>query len=205
MSRPRLSRVESQEQTRRLIVEAATGLFLDHGYQPTSLEQVARQAGFTIGAVYSNFGNKLELGIAVVDALYERRIGRALESLESASGQGLDASLDRLWAAMEPDFGNPQWMRLEMEVAAFGSQDNRLRTSVANRYARFRMLLVALIARLSAEAGTPMPADADARATAIVGLAFGLAIQRATDPHIPMAQLGAILRNTVKTIIGARA
>lgn len=204
MSRPRLSRSESQEQTRRLIVEAATGLFLANGYQATSLEQVARQAGFTIGAVYSNFGNKLELGIAAVDALYAQRVERALHVLEAATGQGLDASLDRLWAAIEPDFGSPQWTRLEMEVAAFGSQDDMLRTAVANRYARFRTLLVALIARLCAEAGVPTPVDAEARATAIIGLGLGLAIQRATDPHIPMAQLGAILRSTVKTFIGVR-
>ena len=47
----RLTRAESQERTRRLIVEAATELFLGQGFRVTSLERIAEVAGFTRGAV----------------------------------------------------------------------------------------------------------------------------------------------------------
>jgi AcrR family transcriptional regulator len=40
-------------------------LFLRDGYAATSLEKVADEAGYSKGAVYSNFWNKDELCLAV--------------------------------------------------------------------------------------------------------------------------------------------
>ena len=61
----RLTRAESQERTRRLLVEAATRLFLRDGFRATSLETIAEEAGFSRGAVYSNFASKTAIGVVV--------------------------------------------------------------------------------------------------------------------------------------------
>ncbi len=58
----RLTRTESQARTRALILDAATRLFLCDGFQVTSLEQIGGDAGFTRGAVYSNFPSKTAMG-----------------------------------------------------------------------------------------------------------------------------------------------
>ena len=82
-----LTRAESQARTRQLIIQAATRLFLREGFQTTSLEQIGEEAGFTRGAVYSNFPSKTAMGIAVIDELYAReaeRLGEALSATESA-------------------------------------------------------------------------------------------------------------------------
>lgn len=47
--------------TRSAILEAAANLFLQQGVAHTSLEQIARQAGVTRGAVYWHFKNKADL------------------------------------------------------------------------------------------------------------------------------------------------
>ncbi len=59
---------------------------LHDGYHPTSLEKVADAAGYSKGAVYSNFRNKDELCTAVLDEVRAERLGEVLE-LIVATGQ----------------------------------------------------------------------------------------------------------------------
>ena len=81
--RPRLTRRESQELTRRRLVESAAELFAARGVRGTSLIAVAGQAGFSRGAVHGNFSDKDELAAAVVQFVVEDlgpALGRALGS-----------------------------------------------------------------------------------------------------------------------------
>jgi AcrR family transcriptional regulator len=59
---PRPSRTD----VRRRLLEAAGVVFLDAGYADARLTDVARVAGLTKGAVYSNFDSKLDLFAEVV-------------------------------------------------------------------------------------------------------------------------------------------
>ncbi|KAA0011155.1 TetR family transcriptional regulator [Billgrantia pellis] len=47
--------------TREALLDAAEAIFLERGVARTSLEQIARQAGMTRGAVYWHFRNKADL------------------------------------------------------------------------------------------------------------------------------------------------
>lgn len=51
---------------RRRILEAATDLFVRHGYRKTSIDDVARQAGVAKGTVYLYYRNKAELAFHAV-------------------------------------------------------------------------------------------------------------------------------------------
>src|SRR5664279_3833218 len=57
----RVTRAEQARATRRRIIEAATRLFLAHGYAATMLDQVALDAGVAVQTVYFHFGNKRTL------------------------------------------------------------------------------------------------------------------------------------------------
>jgi AcrR family transcriptional regulator len=46
---------QRQEQTRSQLLEAALRVFLRHGFHGASLDEIAEEAGYTTGAVYSNF------------------------------------------------------------------------------------------------------------------------------------------------------
>lgn len=71
---------------REQIVAAAGAEFAEHGYAGTSVAQVAARAGFTKGAVYSNFGGKPELFVAAVqDYFAETVVGAVAETLGAAS------------------------------------------------------------------------------------------------------------------------
>ncbi|MDN5585079.1 MAG: TetR family transcriptional regulator [Brevibacterium sp.] len=64
--RPRLTRRESQERTRRDLIAAAIDLFAANGVAGSPLNAVAEYAGFSRGAVHGNFADKDELASAVV-------------------------------------------------------------------------------------------------------------------------------------------
>ncbi|MBV8085816.1 MAG: helix-turn-helix transcriptional regulator, partial [Chloroflexi bacterium] len=57
------------ERKRRAIVEAATTLFLRHGYAGTSMDQVAALAGVSKQTVYKQFADKERLFQAVVSGV----------------------------------------------------------------------------------------------------------------------------------------
>src|SRR5690625_7294898 len=62
-----ISRRDRQRQTREALIFAARAVFAEGGYHAASLERIAREAGFSKGAVYSNFDGKPALFLAVMD------------------------------------------------------------------------------------------------------------------------------------------
>lgn len=187
-----LTRAESQERTRAQIVAAATRLFLRAGFGATSLEAIGEAAGYTRGAVYSNFQSKTELGIAVIDDLHDREQRR----LAAALGRAPDpqAKLDALAAWADETVGDRAWTRLETEVAAASKHDEHYRAAAAARYARLR----AGAGEIVAEAlGDDLGMDPELLATAIVGLSLGIGIQRAADPRIKGSAMSDFLRAIV--------
>jgi AcrR family transcriptional regulator len=187
----RLTRAESQERTRTLIVQAATRLFLRDGFGVTSLEQIAEEAGFTRGAVYSNYEGKTAIGIAVIDELYAREQRKLEQILCGAHRDELLAAFST-WA--DETIGDPAWTRLEIEIAASSAHDPRHRAATAARYARLRERCAELLRDLLDDADT---IDIDMLATGLVGLALGIGAQRAVDRTIR----GTLLADALRAIL----
>ena len=76
--------------TRGQLIEVATGLFADHGYEGTSIEAVLAAAGVSRGALYHHFAGKEALFTAVLEVLSER-ITVQLTEIISASADPADA------------------------------------------------------------------------------------------------------------------
>ncbi len=190
----RLTRAESRERTRALIVHAATDLFLRDGFQVTSLEQIGEEAGFTRGAVYSNFPSKTAMGIAVIDELYEREADRLEAALDAT--ENLNDWFDALAAWADSTIGEPQWTRFEIELAAFSAHDDIYRAATAARYAAMRERWAALFA--ARFAGT-FPLDPDTLGAIIIALGLGTGVQRAVDPDLPGSDWVELLRTLLGT------
>ena len=84
MRQRRLTRQESRLITRAAIVDAAEEVFLREGFEHASVEQITETAGFSRGAFYSNFSDKDELALAVIDKR-RREVARALRALQRIS------------------------------------------------------------------------------------------------------------------------
>jgi AcrR family transcriptional regulator len=187
----RLTRAESQQRTRRLIVEAATRLFMRDGFAVTSLEQIAEEAGFTRGAVYSNYDGKLAIGIAVIDELYAREERKLEQMLRGADRDGM---LTELAAWADETIGDPAWTRLEIEIAASSAHDPEHSAATAARYTRLRAGCAELLHELLDDTDA---IDVETLATGVVGLALGVGAQRAVDRAIP----GTVLTDTLRAIL----
>jgi len=179
----RKTRAEAQAETRAQLLKTARQLFFEDGYHPTSLEKVADAAGYSKGAVYSNFRNKDELCTAVLHEVRAERLGEVLEIFAKPDTPSrIDAIRD--WA--ERVIGDPGWTTLEVEFAAHARPNDRLRTDLAGRLDGIIQMLTT--ATESAEtSGLRLPARE--AATILLALGVGLGLLRSIDPQIPVSGL----------------
>jgi AcrR family transcriptional regulator len=90
--------------TRGQLVDVATGLFAEHGYEGTSVEAVLAAAGVSRGALYHHFAGKEALFEAVVTAATDRvtaELGQAIrgctdpvDALRTAAVAWISLALD---------------------------------------------------------------------------------------------------------------
>ena len=67
--------------TREHLLAAAAKVFGDRGFHGASLDEVAAEAGFSKGAVYSNFRNKEDLFLALLAWRYDQEMEALRETL----------------------------------------------------------------------------------------------------------------------------
>jgi AcrR family transcriptional regulator len=111
----RLTREESQAQTRAKLLDSALALFSRDGYRLTSVDRIAEAAGFSKGAFYSNFSGKEQIYLEVLETYGEANLRRLLEQLSPHLGQGQVVALMSDWAAETAKSGN--WAQLVLEYA----------------------------------------------------------------------------------------
>ena len=73
-----------RQQTRDHLLAAAAQVFAERGFHGASLDEVAAVAGFSKGAVYSNFKSKEDLFLALFKANYDREMEALRATLESS-------------------------------------------------------------------------------------------------------------------------
>ena len=73
-----------RQQTREHLLAAAAEVFGERGFHGASLDEVAAVAGFTKGAVYSNFKNKEDLFLALFKANYDREMDALRAALRNS-------------------------------------------------------------------------------------------------------------------------
>src|SRR4051794_38510346 len=127
-TRFRMTRAERSEQTRGELLDAARAVFLRRGFHGASLDEISAEAGYTTGAVYSRFGGKDELFLAVMDEHLARRTrlyteaALAAEDFESAQRAVMRAAIV---AGRE----EPGWTPLLMEFWTHAARRDKLRAA----------------------------------------------------------------------------
>ena len=109
----RISRKESQSQTRTNLLDAALEVFSRRGYHAASVDELAAEAGYSKGAVYSNFSNKEELFLALIDRRFAQDaqgypgiINFMNDGLKVEAGSDFKEQImrDRTWSILMVDF-----------------------------------------------------------------------------------------------------
>ena len=90
---PRLSRAEQNDRNRALLLAAARRVFLERGYFAATLDQIADEAGFSKGAVYSRFASKADMFLALLEDRITERAAQNAELAAELAGTGNFAAL----------------------------------------------------------------------------------------------------------------
>ncbi len=70
-AQPVAPRQSQKEATRQRVIAAARELFDSHGYQGTTIREIARHAGISVGSVFTTFASKGEILSEVMQARLE--------------------------------------------------------------------------------------------------------------------------------------
>ena len=169
----RLTRAERTAQTRGELLAAAQQRFFEAGYHATTLDDIADAAGYTKGAVYSTFGSKAGLFLALFDDIVDQRLA-ATRAIIDTEDSGSEASLQAL-ADQPVEERNLRFLLLSIEFWVHAAREPALLDAFSERYRRLRASLAELAPQDS-------PLDPQRWALVTLALSNGFALERLIDP-----------------------
>jgi AcrR family transcriptional regulator len=186
MSIEPLTRARRREMTRRHLMDAAATVFARQGFHRASLDDVAAVAGFTKGAVYSNFASKDDLFLAVFEDRYQseqdemhRVLTEEEQPYELGSRQGevfdrVRGVIDRTW--------DDEWTALYLEFVLYAQRKPEAKVKLAESVRRQRDMTVAMLDEAYKSVDHVPEQPVEVLATIAVALFDGLALGRLADP-----------------------
>jgi AcrR family transcriptional regulator len=123
--RKRLTREESRAQTRATLMAVGREHFIRYGLGGAVAEKIAEDAGYSRGALYSNFDGKEELFLAVIREEQDRRT-EVLSSMFEEEPSAKERL--RKWRDAVADIlTDPEWIVLRAEFEAGALRNERIR------------------------------------------------------------------------------
>jgi AcrR family transcriptional regulator len=160
MTRGRLSREEARTRTREAILDEARAMFGARGYRGATLSDIAEAAGFSKGAVYSNWPSKEALFLDLLDR-------QSREEMTDGTGP------------RRPDLEPSIWALATLEFFLEAVHHPKIRSALAEHYRQTRTTLAAALTRERPDASWATGSEI---ASITMAVGTGLIIQAAIDP-----------------------
>lgn len=159
--------------TRQRLVDAAIAVFREEGYERARVQDIARRAGLTTGAIYANYRGKADLLLDAIAAASAAELDGILHDAEALPARTLIESL----GARVPFRPDRRPLLLDAAVAAQRDPElaELLRDRLEARQQRFRRLLE----RARADGGLDPALDLDTVTRFCTTLALGSVVTRA--------------------------
>lgn len=168
--------------TRDALIDAAAEVFTEKGYAGASLEEIASAAGFTRGAIYSNFSGKEELLLAVIDRDFDKELDAYREVVDQQPGE---SPLERAAQAVTVwgDFESTDLLLLSLELHGQALRNPAVRERVAEFDRSLLERAVEFVERQFEEQFS-LRSDLSPRDIVLIGRAaeWGLRMRAAVDP-----------------------
>ncbi|MFT3881776.1 MAG: TetR/AcrR family transcriptional regulator [Gemmatales bacterium] len=183
----RLTRAEQRAQTHAELLKTARAEFLRNGYAATSLDRVADVAGYSKGAVYSNFTDKPALCQAVLTDIRDEKFGEVAAITDSSDD--LEEIVDAVSDWIRATVGDVEWTSLELEFSALARTDPTVRAMTVESRRQISDAIAGLIEHVFGDpaqiAGDLLP-DAHELADLALSTGIGMGISRAFDPTVSL-------------------
>jgi AcrR family transcriptional regulator len=181
--------------TRQRILDSAEKLFLAKGFAATTVQDIAVEAGYTTGAIYSSFGGKAHLIAEVVRRRtdFQRKVWQG--AIEPGSTPS-EAALAMGTALREATF-EPEWYAALFEFFSFTARHPTLREEMVGVLGDINPLMVEVLGGVSASSPLPL----ERLAPVVAALMRGLAWTWVVDPDGADVTL---FSDGVAVLLGAR-
>ena len=168
-------------ETRRLILDAAYGLFRARGYDATSVDEILAEARISKGSLYHQFPSKESIFAAIVASRGERCSERMAGAADPhASLRDNVRSIVRAsWDVLRED---ADWPRLQLEFSLLAAREPWARKAQAASYEHCRQLIAAFIGVGQRAGAVRADVDPIAGAQLFMAISDGLLVQWRTDP-----------------------
>lgn len=194
---------EYLEARREQILDAALACFARNGFHETTIQDIAREARLSHGAIYRYFPSKDD----IIEATSARdRLGRARrfqEALEEYAG-AVDA-LDRILTAyveQQAETGNQETWRLRVQLIGEAVRNPRINALFRETWADVFARLAGLV-RDGQERGEIDPdLDPVSVARVIAAVHNGIALQQTIDPTVDAVRCADVIRALLRNGLG---
>lgn len=177
----KLTMERRRQQTRDVLIAAATEVFAERGFEGASLEEIAERAGFTRGAIYKNFAGKEDLFFAVTDRFNEQVI-EAFRAIAPTSADTKEWDISRLagmWRASVTEFDDLFAIGMEFQLYVLRNPAARKRAAAHRR--KNRALVAAFIEEVAERSGMTLRLPSPTLASVILAAADGLTYAARVD------------------------
>jgi AcrR family transcriptional regulator len=181
--------------TRRHLLDAAAVVFAEKGFHGSTIDEVAKRAGFTKGAVYSNFTSKEDLFLALLDDRIDRQFAIVVEVLDSVpheQAQQAPGMRDLLQSGAV--FSDDAWETLSLEFVLYARRNPEAAAKLAARAEREREFVRGLIESEHAAVGATPKYPISELAVISLAIFSGLGHFRMVDP-------GSVTETTIDTVL----
>ncbi|WP_262287145.1 TetR/AcrR family transcriptional regulator [Micromonospora sp. MA102] len=182
---------------RQQILDAARRCFRRDGFHNTSMQDVIREAGLSVGAVYRYFPSKNDLITAIAQSVIGGADGLFAELAAADPPLPLVDALDRALTYVDAQTGPDGVLPLAIQVWGEAQRDPVLAEFVGRTYAGFRTHFATLARRARTAGELPADADPEAVGAALFALVPGYLLQRiltgSPDRHTYLTGVRAIL------------
>jgi AcrR family transcriptional regulator len=120
-------------EVRDRILDAASKVFAAEGFAGATIDAIGQAAGFTKGAVYSNFGSKDELFLALLDREFELRGEQIAIALDSSGGDTGAAAQEVSRSVLDSVRDHSDYYVLFVEYWLRAQRDPQLRERLIGR------------------------------------------------------------------------
>jgi TetR/AcrR family transcriptional regulator, transcriptional repressor of aconitase len=172
--RKRLTREESRAQTRATLMAVGRQHFLRYGLGGAVAEKIAEDAGYSRGALYSNFDGKEELFLAVIREEQDRRM-QAFHSMFKEEPSAKER-LKKMRDAIADVVTDPDWIVLRAEFEAGALRNERIRQTFVEVHRQQVRDAGNLIRNLARSSEIHMSIKPNEFMMIILNLAHGLAV-----------------------------
>jgi AcrR family transcriptional regulator len=177
--------------TRDALLDAASKVFAERGFQGASLDEIAATAGYTRGAIYKHFADKEDLLHEVCVRLNARTLAEFDEIPNDHDWRDADiGAVTEHWTSMTERDAEFRVVMLEFQLLAYRNPELRDR---ARAFARANRRAIAdYLTQRAEEAGEPFPVDAEQLAAVFGTSSDGFAQMALFDPDAA-GQYGLLL------------